>query len=369
MVDRYFAMNRKLSSQQLLNFSNDLDKHAIEDPNFFNSELLKLIERHFGYVASSLTRYVKNHYHGMIVNDSAIFDSYSISQQYSSDFQKQDPFTDAILQAKKSEKRPLVLKSSEILNQRSLDTYTNYLGRLGLKWSLALPFDEHHLVIDKHSDEDDFSIFEMSFWESIYKLINEKYRLSKTLSNHLITHEFSDLILDATSVGMLILDNLNKIIDSNKRGLVYLADAMETKNVSRSVSELISRALNICNAASPDLSEISFSENGFSITVYFYGAHSTISGYKYLIIRKDKDICSSSKSISDSSFSKHYKLTAREIEVLQLIYEGNTYQQTADKLFINISTVRTHINNIFQKSEVNSQHELFKKFRYHDKVI
>ena len=42
-------------------------------------------------------------------------------------------------------------------------------------------------------------------------------------------------------------------------------------------------------------------------------------------------------------------LTAREIEVLQLLAFGNTNSDIADQLFISPDTVKTHIEHIFEK--------------------
>ena len=48
-------------------------------------------------------------------------------------------------------------------------------------------------------------------------------------------------------------------------------------------------------------------------------------------------------------------LTAREEEVLELLTQGVTYKGVAGKLFISETTVKTHVNNIFQKLQVNDR--------------
>ncbi len=48
-------------------------------------------------------------------------------------------------------------------------------------------------------------------------------------------------------------------------------------------------------------------------------------------------------------------LTAREEEVLELLTQGNNYKGIAAKLFISETTVKTHVNNIFQKLQVNDR--------------
>lgn len=58
--------------------------------------------------------------------------------------------------------------------------------------------------------------------------------------------------------------------------------------------------------------------------------------------------------ISDEENLLSY-LTNREEEVLDLLTQGTTYKGVAGKLFISETTVKTHVNNIFQKLQVNDR--------------
>lgn len=50
-----------------------------------------------------------------------------------------------------------------------------------------------------------------------------------------------------------------------------------------------------------------------------------------------------------------YELTTREEEVLYSLSDGLSYKKIADKYFVSISTVRTHIVSIYQKLHVHSR--------------
>lgn len=54
-------------------------------------------------------------------------------------------------------------------------------------------------------------------------------------------------------------------------------------------------------------------------------------------------------------------LTRREQEMLEHLSKGYRYKEIADKLFVSIDTVRTHIRNIYEKLQVNSRTEALKK--------
>jgi ATP/maltotriose-dependent transcriptional regulator MalT len=45
-------------------------------------------------------------------------------------------------------------------------------------------------------------------------------------------------------------------------------------------------------------------------------------------------------------------ISKRELEVLQLMSEGFSNQEIADKLFVSLNTVKTHTSNLFLKLEV-----------------
>lgn len=60
------------------------------------------------------------------------------------------------------------------------------------------------------------------------------------------------------------------------------------------------------------------------------------------------------QSIMDEENLLNY-LTQREEEVLDLLTQGITYKGVAQKLFISETTVKTHVNNIFQKLQVNDR--------------
>ncbi|MCX6270261.1 MAG: response regulator transcription factor [Bacteroidetes bacterium] len=53
-----------------------------------------------------------------------------------------------------------------------------------------------------------------------------------------------------------------------------------------------------------------------------------------------------------------YALSAREMDVLKCVVNGDSYKMIADACFISIGTVRTHINSIYHKLHVNSKSEV-----------
>ncbi len=67
------------------------------------------------------------------------------------------------------------------------------------------------------------------------------------------------------------------------------------------------------------------------------------------------------KNNSIKNTDEKYNLSEREKEVLNLLSDGNNYQEIADFLFISVDTVRHHIRNIYKKLHVHSQSEAVAK--------
>ena len=66
-----------------------------------------------------------------------------------------------------------------------------------------------------------------------------------------------------------------------------------------------------------------------------------------------------SKEIINSKIK--FPLTDREFEILKDLYEGKTNQQLADKNFVSVNTIKTHLKNIYEKLETHSRSESLAK--------
>jgi len=58
---------------------------------------------------------------------------------------------------------------------------------------------------------------------------------------------------------------------------------------------------------------------------------------------------------------ENLNLRARELEVLQLMSQGMSNAEIAQKLFISLSTVKTHVSGIFEKMDVRRRTQAIEK--------
>lgn len=81
-----------------------------------------------------------------------------------------------------------------------------------------------------------------------------------------------------------------------------------------------------------------------------------------------KKILDMMKSESAGPAADEFSLTSRELEVLKMLSQGDSYKTIADKLIISYFTVQSHVKNIYEKLEVNSKSEAVSK-AYNHKLI
>lgn len=65
--------------------------------------------------------------------------------------------------------------------------------------------------------------------------------------------------------------------------------------------------------------------------------------------------------VQPANSMEEYQLTSREKEILHALVDGLSYKKIADKFVVSISTIRTHICNIYHKLHVNSKAEAVAK--------
>lgn len=98
----------------------------------------------------------------------------------------------------------------------------------------------------------------------------------------------------------------------------------------------------------------------FMIDLFFIALYS-IQSLSFLIKYIEKQKNSKRNAGLTSEFLESHNISTREQDVLTLVLTGLSNKEISEKLCISLSTTRTHISHIFEKTEVKSRMELLYK--------
>ena len=80
-----------------------------------------------------------------------------------------------------------------------------------------------------------------------------------------------------------------------------------------------------------------------------------------VVIEKEVYVNRNENFILDTSLISQLELSKRELEILSLLAQGHSNQEIAAKLFVSLSTVKTHIQNLFEKLDVKRRIQAVEK--------
>lgn len=80
-----------------------------------------------------------------------------------------------------------------------------------------------------------------------------------------------------------------------------------------------------------------------------------------IVIEKEVYVTKNENFILNTSLIAKLELSKRELEILNLIAQGHSNEEIASKIFVSLSTVKTHNQNIFLKLDVKRRTQAIDK--------
>ncbi|HNS13584.1 MAG TPA: LuxR C-terminal-related transcriptional regulator [Bacteroidia bacterium] len=82
-----------------------------------------------------------------------------------------------------------------------------------------------------------------------------------------------------------------------------------------------------------------------------------------VVVEKEVYVSRNENFVLDNSVVDQLALSKREMEILNLLAQGHSNREIAEKLFVSLSTVKTHLQNIFEKLDVKRRTQAIEKAR------
>ena len=80
-----------------------------------------------------------------------------------------------------------------------------------------------------------------------------------------------------------------------------------------------------------------------------------------IVVEKEIYVERNENFVPDTLLIAQLELSKRELEILSLLAEGHSNQEIGAKLFVSLSTVKTHLQNIFEKLNVKRRTQAVEK--------
>ena len=80
-----------------------------------------------------------------------------------------------------------------------------------------------------------------------------------------------------------------------------------------------------------------------------------------VVVEKEVYVNRNENFVLDTSLVSQLELSKRELEILSLLAQGHSNQEIAAKLFVSLSTVKTHNQNLFEKLDVKRRIQAVEK--------
>ena len=80
-----------------------------------------------------------------------------------------------------------------------------------------------------------------------------------------------------------------------------------------------------------------------------------------LVVEKEVYVTRNENFIPNTSLIAQLELSKRELEILNLMAQGHSNEEIAAKIFVSLSTVKTHNQNLFVKLDVKRRTQAIEK--------
>ena len=361
-------------AQCIADFSREMMSSQIHSTSFFNDSLLTLLYDYFNIPNLSLLFYdedfnllssikFKHNSSPPVLSDSA----YSCYYKRNPIFYAINDFcsTHNVLNSA----LPLLFQSSKVFpltDGYDSSEYVHFLEQAyGYHYGVIMPFGskgQYRLCVHKTKDDMDFSDVELDVLSTLYRLISSAFDSFSHIQQLRVCSELKTLLFNDKQIGYILLDQDMKPVEYNRLATSYLLSATGKSSLQDALAYLSSLFFESRPQTDKPVEKLL---NGYCLSYQPYLLRNSLNRFQVFVrltIQPAAPRAATPQQLSESPFRL---LSARELEIARQCALGNTYQQTADALFISLSTVRNHVQSIFKKLDISNQRQLVALYLQH----
>ena len=207
------------------------------------------------------------------------------------------------------------------------------------------------IIFNKLPHASPFTQDDLDYIKFIANILTDKSYTSVKPSQLITTAEMKEDLLNDMKVGFITLDESCQVLKINETAQCYLKQ-MYPEHTSADACKKVIDTFEKSRIPNDFLTQTEKTIDSFTIIF-----RTTISLDSFGYANKYYNI-EIKKCLTAQVFYSKYTLSSREIEIVEYLYEGLTADEISEKIFISINTFRTHLKNIYKKTNVSNQRQL-----------
>lgn len=228
--------------------------------------------------------------------------------------------------------------------------------------------DQVHLVkLYRTTSQGELSDSETALLEYIGKVFNSGKLLYDRYLTQLRRMKVISDCCDEFPFGFAILDSDSQLIHSNSVFMTNIPKVSSALTINEVIKDFIFALTGTSRLPNENCFIIEGSKNGLRLTLQK-------KRIEYPELRAENVYLLTMKSaqpdelplLNTVSLGTDFGLTRREVEVVMLIVKGRSNQEIADELYLGLSTVKSHVSNIYGKLGAKNRSEAMRILR--DKI-
>lgn len=244
--------------------------------------------------------------------------------------------------------------------------YNDFLKTDMLYYQLAIPLKYENMLLGgigvfKPKEEDSFNKKELAILSTLNKYISDELYKFLQIEDIKKDYQIYNHCFHEIPTGIMILNKNKSLLYLNKTAENICKELLPSKKKVESVNQLVSEIfpkMTLKMDLSKNIQLFKHRSYYFQISSTIITTHNNDIDPVYVIyITKDM----LKKSLNENDPLIKYNLTVREMEIIDLVKQGLTNNQIAQRLYISKHTVKTHLENIFKKLNVKNRTALIYK--------
>lgn len=221
----------------------------------------------------------------------------------------------------------------------------------------------HIIRVYKTIDAGDFTEREKELFQYIGRAFNHSKTLFSKFFNQQRKLKSVSAYCDESSIGFAIVDGKGKLLQSNAAFMNFSAKLSSGLTKEEITKDIIFAVTGTDKLPKENYFREEAHVNGINIIMQKKKVVLFMCAENLFFITLQRDKGEQISNVDSVALSSRYGLTRRETDVVLLVAKGYHNQEISEELFIGLSTVKTHISNIYSKLAVNSRTELLMKLR------